>query len=505
MQIRNGHLNDGFNSRKPSSASTKAISKYNLLHSYFECNFRGEYSKRIAQEFKRQVKCCNKYKQVEPTFIDDVREKILFVHNYNVKVSEVAFAYPLSNEFVELLREYVLIECRAVYRRKDRLIERETVVQDRLLRLLMHIFNTYFESKMVPSKEIFEKSARAIINIFIEIRRDHGVHNKLMENMTIKLLKKMGHYEKIEALKGKNLPCPLDTYLSDHAFSEVYKTAITSDYGTDDGFQVDDEVQIVDESVDVTATERNEIKEEDFDSDEDMSYFTEEVKTSAKSLDYRKRQLSDKRQKDCDSFHEKNHRPMDEVKIEDVVKIDLSEENNISDINFKSVDNQSNHSHTNLISNETVVLGGETNRKITITEIVEISDDESEEIAVLNSPLCESVDVESSTTSIEEAYTLLKQMPHAMDNHSSSSFEDLSGKRTSAVIESEQSLELDHSQACGEIHTGKPALSIQEKMSVEKDCQKEPADGDHGQNLKKLPKRFPLRAIPEHMPQVVKN
>nr|XP_023020488.1 uncharacterized protein LOC111509046 [Leptinotarsa decemlineata] len=134
MQIRNGHLNEGFNCRKPSSASIKSISKYNLLHSYFECDFNGEYSKRIAHELKRQIKSCNKYKQLEPTFTDFVRQKILYVHNYNMKVMGVTFAYPLSNEFVELLIQYVLIESRAVYRRQDYSVVQETEAQDRILR-----------------------------------------------------------------------------------------------------------------------------------------------------------------------------------------------------------------------------------------------------------------------------------------------------------------------------------------------------------------------------------
>ncbi|CAG9821715.1 unnamed protein product [Phaedon cochleariae] len=161
-------------------SSLKPVSKYNILHSYFECNFSDDDSKLIALEFKRQIKSCIK----DPIFIDEVRNKIIYLHNYNMKVAEVSITYPFSTELAELLLQYVLLESRTLYRRHYYTGRNEIKAQDRILRLLLHIYRAYFESKSVPAKNILEKSAKAIINMFIEIRRDYGLNNALLENMT---------------------------------------------------------------------------------------------------------------------------------------------------------------------------------------------------------------------------------------------------------------------------------------------------------------------------------
>nr|XP_023020485.1 titin homolog isoform X1 [Leptinotarsa decemlineata] len=235
-----------------------------------------------------------------------------------------------------------------------------------------------------------------------------------MENMTVKLLKKIGQFEKIEALKGKNLPCPLDTYLTDSAYSDIYKTTITSDYGTDDGFHMNDDVQIVDDDdddiVDVSTSERIEvIKEEnstltetssrpltkpvlticlddsDFDSDEETCCLEEEVETSKKSLEYQ----SSRRQQDKESFNKRNHKPIEKVKNEEDIKVDLSLEYISGD---EQVNSDASHTKSNLISNKPLVVGcggkedklrsgiykNVTEVSVVDTEIVEISDDEYE-------------------------------------------------------------------------------------------------------------------------------
>ncbi|CAH1101962.1 unnamed protein product [Psylliodes chrysocephalus] len=226
--------------------------KFKLMQSYFDDNFNAHLAKSVALECLRRVKSRRRCVREIPIFADTVRNFIFFLHEYNMKVFKSSNSYPFSHEFSELLHQYVLLECQILYKRSYFSKEREIQAHDRTLRLLLNIFNDYFKSKMTPRKEVIEKSAKAIFDIFIELNLNYPNANKfrLLERMTGSLLKKIGRYDKVNAIKNKCVPSAVDS-AKDPDLLIFSTNVMTSDYGSDETSNGPTNVICIDDEEDI--------------------------------------------------------------------------------------------------------------------------------------------------------------------------------------------------------------------------------------------------------------
>ncbi|XP_056639762.1 uncharacterized protein LOC130447127 [Diorhabda sublineata] len=305
MQVR-GHI------MRTSKDDCSKFTKYNFLQSHFEYDFSSEMSRRIAHEFIKKMKSKRKVYREVPTFADTVRNEVLYLHEYNLTVFKVTQLYPFSEEYTQFLMQYVLLECKILYRREYYSKNREKQTQERVLRVLLNIYNDYFESKQLKRREITERSMKSIIEIFVKIRTHYNLKYIILENMTVTLLKKNGHFEKIDALRDKPLPFLMDSNFSPDPSLCIYKNASTSDYGTDDGLSNAPQILNIDNCYELSPTmeeDVDEIKNEyepilgsqeknvnkntkfvyticldesGLDSDEEIVFYTKEIETKKK-------------------------------------------------------------------------------------------------------------------------------------------------------------------------------------------------------------------------------
>ncbi|XP_057655931.1 uncharacterized protein LOC130893671 isoform X2 [Diorhabda carinulata] len=345
----------------------------------------------------RKMKSKRKVYREVPTFADTVRNEVLYLHEYNLTVFKVTQLYPFSEEYTQFLMQYVLLECKILYRREYYSKNREKQTQERVLRVLLNIYNDYFESKQLKRREITERSMKSIIEIFVKIRTHYNLKYIILENMTVTLLKKNGHFEKIDALRDKPLPFLMDSNFSPDPSLCIYRNASTSDYGTDDGLSNAPQILNVDNCYELSPTmeeDVDEIKNEyepilgsqeknvnkntkfvyticldesGLDSDEEIVFYTKEIETKKKE-----------RIKNCTAMktnttlHQKLHTSKNyqlHCKSADSIK-SIIEQNSASGIN----DNDDLlHQIDNILTEYNYV---EDKKPIVISEeIIEISDD----------------------------------------------------------------------------------------------------------------------------------
>ncbi|XP_072400154.1 uncharacterized protein [Diabrotica undecimpunctata] len=242
-------------------SNAKALSKHEILESYFEREFHAASSKKITLDFVRKIKSRRKVLKETKEYLHLVRNYISYVHKYNLNLFRYTQTYPFCEEFIQLLVQYVLLECKVLYKRENYSKTTENLTALRIIRLLLNLYDEYFSTKQFSKSKVLKHSVEAIIRIFVTIKFRYNANYPILETMTVKLLKKSGRYETITKLQEQYA----SSYI--HAYSDIDPSLrglcrnVSSDYGTDDGNS--NEPVIIDDSDEELPTVHEEATDED--------------------------------------------------------------------------------------------------------------------------------------------------------------------------------------------------------------------------------------------------
>ncbi|KAJ3662807.1 hypothetical protein Zmor_007133 [Zophobas morio] len=213
-----------------------------LIKAHYD-GYHPRMSRQLATALKRYINTRPKYERRTVQFIEEVRRKILCLHEYNLQIAKVKFKYPRSEQFDVVLMQYIELECGLLYDTySDVDKELENQVTQRVLRLLRVILHDALQNTEISLKRTIQACDKALLKLFVNVRADFVSENKLVASTITKLLHKLSVLEDVNKLKGKNIAFQEDTFLRNPLVCSIRQNLATSDYESDVDEEDDDDL-----------------------------------------------------------------------------------------------------------------------------------------------------------------------------------------------------------------------------------------------------------------------
>ncbi|KYB28634.1 uncharacterized protein LOC100141540 isoform X1 [Tribolium castaneum] len=202
-------------------------------------------SRQLATELQRYIKSQPKRDRRSSGFVDEIRRKIIHLHEYNLQIANVKLRYPRSEQLEALLIKYIELECELLYGSAKEVDKKhEESVTTRVLRLLRVIVHDSFHNSESDLNSTVKICYKTLLKFYASVRVDFDCENNLVANTIINLVDKLGVGDTINALKGEYIPLPEDSFLTNSKVKTVRQSLRTSDYESDFDSKSDDEHEL---------------------------------------------------------------------------------------------------------------------------------------------------------------------------------------------------------------------------------------------------------------------
>ncbi|CAH0548083.1 unnamed protein product [Brassicogethes aeneus] len=221
----------------------RTISRQHLIKTHYDAyNLAG--SRGIAISVQRFIKETPKIHQVTRKFVEDIRNRIIFVHEYNCQVAQniPSGKYPKTLALIQLLVRYVELEQEVVSKRSAHNVLYKEIVQRRVVRLLRQIFCEIIAVNL-PHIEADRRSkvgAASVVKLLTLVRPELRKSDSIVDGIATDLLTLLGYASFIDEIRGKHLPFSRDDILKPYEHLKVLTE--TSDYESEDSDSDDDDL-----------------------------------------------------------------------------------------------------------------------------------------------------------------------------------------------------------------------------------------------------------------------
>ncbi|XP_044744814.1 uncharacterized protein LOC123306754 [Coccinella septempunctata] len=186
----------------------------------------------IAEKLIREINEIASYNEQTPEFVDEIREKMFLLHEYNTHVAKIAYTYPTSKEIYELLGRYVALESEVLYKNNcafkfEKQVENR--VFDTIVTFLKDSFSTEEDSLHEERKRVYNEALKVFVS-YVDVKYTND-EEKFPARIVKNILDALGLIKKSTDNPSGNLD------LNNPSLIRLKESLKDSDYGSDDDGQ----------------------------------------------------------------------------------------------------------------------------------------------------------------------------------------------------------------------------------------------------------------------------